>query len=155
MNRLRTFTPAVGVVAVALALAVTVAASAGCDVVALGPPPAGVNACRPGQQFFIEQIWPNVLGKDYGGKHCYDSKCHDAGSGRQLILTPPTSTGTIPFPPDWQSVYTSAAEQMQCSNVRASELLTRGSNQRTHGGGKLFESSGPEATLLEMWVAAP
>jgi len=129
--------------------------AARCDTVDLGVPPAGVNACRPGQQFFIEQVWPNVLAKDYGGKHCYDSRCHDAGSGRQLVLTPPTSAAAIPFPPDWQAIYTSAAEQMQCSNVRASELLTRASGLRTHGGGRLFDPNGPEATLLQMWVSQP
>jgi hypothetical protein len=44
---------------------------------------------------------------------------------------------------------------MQCSNVRASALLTNPSGQVTHGGGKLIEPNGPEATLIEMWVTAP
>src|SRR5207253_5779326 len=46
-----------------------------CDTVDLGPALADVNACRPSQSFFTEQIWPNFLAKDYGGKHCYDARC--------------------------------------------------------------------------------
>ena len=52
---------------------------------------AGLCEPRPSQTFFVEQVWPNFLSKDYGGKHCSDASCHDAGSGRQLVLTPPTS----------------------------------------------------------------
>ena len=49
--------------------------------------------CRPSPQFFIDQIWPNFLAKDYGGKRCYDARCHDAQGGRLLSLTVPTTAG--------------------------------------------------------------
>jgi hypothetical protein len=142
----------------AFALAVVACAvgtGTGCTSVDLGSPPADINACRPGQQFFIDQIWPNVLSKDYGGKHCYDSSCHDQASGRPLTLQVPTSTPMVPLPADWMADYLSASEEMQCSNAAASELVTRPDGERTHGGGMLFQQNGPEATLLEMWVTQP
>ena len=56
---------------VSLLLGTLAAAAVACETVDLGPPPADVNACRPSQAFFIEQIWPNFLAKEYdGGKHC-------------------------------------------------------------------------------------
>ena len=50
------------------ALIVAVLAAGGCGTVDVGPPLADVNACRPSETFFAEQVWPNFLDKDYGGK---------------------------------------------------------------------------------------
>jgi hypothetical protein len=73
---------------------------AACDTVDVGDPPADVNACRPSQRFFYERIWPEFLGKDHGGKHCSDSRCHDASSSRLLVLPPPQSIPDLPLPSD-------------------------------------------------------
>ena len=128
---------------------------AACNTVDVGPPLADVNACRPSPAFFVEQIWPNFLSKEYeGGKHCSDRSCHDAGSGRQLVLTPPQSAGTIPLPPDWAVIYRSTTEQLLCTNIESSPLLARPDGRQTHGGMKLIEPNGPEATLVKMWVNA-
>jgi hypothetical protein len=126
---------------------------AACDTVDLGKPPADVNACRPSQQFFYERIWPEFLGKDHGGKHCSDARCHDAASPRFLLLPPPQTAGTLPLPPDWAAVYKAATEQMFCTNAGASPLLTKPSAQTSHAGGKLIEPDGPEAALIREWVA--
>jgi len=128
---------------------------AACDTVDLGPTPADVGACRPSPQFFIDQIWPNFLAKDYAGKRCYDSRCHDASSGRLLSLTVPTTQGVLPLPPDWDKSYRSATAQMQCTNVLSSALLTHPDGALPHGGGMLIAPDGPEAMLVEMWVSAP
>ena len=132
--------------------------AAGCSTVDLGDPPADVNACRPSQDFFANGgLWDMFLNKDYGGKHCMDSSCHAAGAGRPLSLKMP-EPGTpvpLPLPPIWMANYISATEQMQCSNVHSSPLLANPSGIVTHGGGKLIEPDGPEATLIEMWVTAP
>jgi hypothetical protein len=141
------------IVALAAAAIGAGAAAAGCSTVDLGTPPADVNACRPGQQFFVDEIWPNFLAKDYGGKHCYDSSCHNGG--KALTIPPPTNPPAIPFPPDWAANYKSASENMQCSNVRSSPLLTNPSGVVPHGGGKLIDPNGPEATLIQMWVTQP
>jgi hypothetical protein len=127
---------------------------AACNTVDVGPTLADVNACRPSPAFFVEQVWPNFLAKDYGGKRCSDRTCHDAGSGRQLVLTPPTSAGTLPLPPDWSVVYRSVTEQVRCTNVDSSPLLTRTDGRQPHGGEKLIDQNGPEATLIKMWVSA-
>jgi hypothetical protein len=124
----------------------------GCDTVDVGDPIADVNACRPSQAFFVSDIWPNFLAKDYGGKRCSNSGCHDSGSARLLVLAPPTSTPATPLPPDWAMLYRSVTEQLLCTNVAASPLLTRPDGRQTHGGGKLIEPEGPEATLVKMWV---
>jgi hypothetical protein len=139
---------------VIIGAAAGLAASGGCDTVDVGAPLAEVNACRPKQAFFVEQIWPNFLARDYGGKHCYDGGCHDAASGRALVLTPPTSAAAVPLPPDWAAIYRSATEQLRCTNVDASPLLMRPDGRQTHGGEKLIEPNGPEATLVKMWVVA-
>ncbi|MDB4981512.1 MAG: hypothetical protein JWM82_2264, partial [Myxococcales bacterium] len=126
-----------------------------CQTVDLGTPPSDINACRPSQQYFIDEIWPNVLNKDYGGKTCADAKCHDPGSGRPLTLVPPRDPGAIPLPPEWAANYRSASEQMNCSNVTSSELLVLPTGQRVHGGGTLFSLTDPEAGKIQMWVTAP
>jgi hypothetical protein len=136
------------------ALVVLLLLSAACNTVDVGPPLADVNACRPSPSFFVQQIWPNFLTKDFGGKHCSDRTCHDAGSGRQLVLTAPTSAGMVPLPPDWAVLYKSVTEQLRCSNVSSSPLLARPDGRQTHGGGKLIEPDGAEATLVKMWVEA-
>lgn len=125
----------------------------GCDTVALGSPPAGVNACRPSQQFFVERIWPEFLARTYGQRRCSDAGCHDGASPRQLSLPPPSSAPTLPLPADWAAVYTSTAEQVLCTNALASPLLVRPSSP-DHGGTKLIEPQGSEAMLVQMWVAA-
>ena len=137
-----------------VALAAAGFTPAACDTVAIGPPLADVNACRPSPAFFIDQVWPNFLAKDYGGKRCSDARCHDVGSGRLLVLAPPTSQPAIPLPPDWAAVYKSASEQTECTHVRSSALLARPAGLQTHGGGKLIDVDGPEAVILQMWVAA-
>jgi hypothetical protein len=142
--------------AVLPALAGTLAA--GCSTVDLGDPPADVNACRPSQDFFANGgLWDMFLDKDYGGKHCKDAACHGDGAGRPLSLKIP-EPGTpvpLPLPANWMANYISATEQMQCSNVHSSPLLANPAGIVTHGGGKLIQPDGPEATLIEMWVTAP
>jgi hypothetical protein len=135
-------------------LLLIVVLSAACNTVDVGPPLADVNACRPSPSFFVEQVWPNFLNKEFNGKRCSDRSCHDASSGRQLVLTPPQSQGTVPLPPDWALVYRSATEQLLCTNVESSPLLTRPDGRQTHGGQKLIDPDGPEATLVKMWVNA-
>jgi hypothetical protein len=125
-----------------------------CDTVELGTPPADVNACRPSQRFFHERIWPEFLAKDYGGKRCGDSRCHDSASPRQLRLAAPTSMPTVPLPPDWAAAYKAATEQMFCTNASASPLVNRPSRV-DHGGGQLISAGGEETTLVQMWVEAP
>ena len=125
----------------------------GCDTVDLGVPPADVNACRPSQQFFYERIWPEFLGKEHNGKHCSDTRCHDASSPRVLLLPVPTSQPGLPLPTDWAAVYKAATEQMFCTNVSASPLIARPSNP-DHGGTMLIDANGPEAALVRMWVEA-
>ncbi|HEY5447541.1 MAG TPA: hypothetical protein VIQ54_02285 [Polyangia bacterium] len=140
-------------------LLTTVVASAlgsgGCDTVDLGNPPSDINACRPSQQFFIDEIWPNYLAKDYGGKHCYDSACHGALAPNALDLMDPMTAGTIPLTDVWAANYMSATEEMSCSNVSASKLLEYPAGIRVHGGGKLIEPDGPEAMLIIMWISQP
>ena len=140
-------------------LLTTVVASAlgsgGCDTVDLGNPPSDINACRPSQQFFIDEIWPNYLAKDYGGKHCYDSACHGALAPNALDLMDPMTAGTIPLTDVWAANYMSATEEMSCSNVSASKLLEYPAGVRVHGGGKLIEPDGPEAMLIIMWISQP
>lgn len=131
---------------------VLVALFAGCGNVDLGLPPADVNACRPSPSFFTDKVFPEFLDKDYGGKHCGDSRCHDPASPRSLVVTRPTSAPAVPLPADWAALYKSVTEQTQCTNVKSSEILTRPSGQRTHQGGKLIEPDGPEALIIQMWV---
>jgi hypothetical protein len=133
-----------------------------CQTVNLGAPPADVNACRPSQSFFVTDVWPNVLSKDYAGKRCFDSSCHDVASGKSLSLIAdpmpaidPTMPIPLPLPGDWQKNYISASEQMSCSDVTASDLIEFPTATKAHGGNKLFALGSPEATTLETWVTAP
>jgi hypothetical protein len=128
-----------------------------CETVDLGLPPADINACRPSQQFFVDEIWPNFLAKDgyAGGVHCYDSNCHGALASNALDLIFPTAGASIPLTGDWLNNYTTATEEMNCSNVAASKLLEYPAGIRVHGGSKLIEPDGPEATLIKMWISQP
>ena len=123
-----------------------------CEKVYLGEPPADINAC---QQFFIDEIWPNFLAKDYAGAHCYDATCHGGLAPNALDLIVPTATPAIPLTGDWANNYRTATEEMNCSNVAASKLLEFPAGLKVHGGGKLIEPDGPEATLIKMWISQP
>jgi hypothetical protein len=141
-----------------LGICVALALAGGCSTVDLGDPPADVNACRPSQDFFANGgIWDMFLNQDYSGRHCSDSSCHADGAGRPLSLKIPEAVSPVPMPlpANWMANYISATEQMQCSNVTSSPLLVNPSGIVTHGGGKLIDPKGPEATLILMWVTAP
>jgi hypothetical protein len=148
----------VSLVAAAAAAAAGATTTAGCSTVDVGDPPADVNACRSSQQLFVDQVWPNYLAPSHSGKTCGDASCH-ASSNRPLHIVAPTSTPTptVPFVAgsDWDLLYQSAANQMNCSDVAGSELYTKPSGLSQHDGGKLFEPGGPELTLLTQWVAGP
>ena len=131
-------------------------AGLGCQTVDLGAPPADVNLCEPSQQFFIDSIWPMFLGNTYNGKHCYDSGCHGSGSTTAMTLTNPLETAPmLPLPADWEANYTQATHRMNCSDPADSDLLIYPENRVPHGGGMLIMPTGPEATLISMWVTAP
>jgi hypothetical protein len=135
-------------------------ATAGCQTVDLGSPPADVNACEPSQQFFIDQIWPNFLGQTYANNvHCYDVGCHDPGQGRQLALTNPIEPGVLPLPMDWANNYASATSLMNCADPASSALLLIPEGGQAHGGGTLIMPSTPEGmtivSAITMWVSAP
>jgi hypothetical protein len=143
-----------------LALTMTATAGVGCETVDLGDPPSDVNACRPSQQWFVDQIWPMVLAKDGypGGVHCYDAACHGAlaPNALDLIYYDPAPPGPpIPLTGDPAADYVSVTEEMSCSNVASSKLIELPSGIKVHGGGKLFEPDGPEATLIKMWISQP
>jgi hypothetical protein len=143
--------------ALCLVGAAAAGAVAACQTVDLGTPPADLNACRPSQLFFVSDIWPNVLSKDYSGRHCYDSSCHDAGIGRPLTLVPipgfMPDAGTVPVPLTgvWATNYASASEQMNCSNASASQLFLLPTNTLTHGGQQLFAPVSDEARTVLKW----
>ena len=138
-----------------LVAAVPLLMAVACETVYLGEPPSDINACRPSQQFFVDEIWPNFLAKDYGGVHCYDSTCHGGLAPNALDLIVPTATPAIPLTGDWANNYRTSTEEMNCSNVAASKLLEFPSGLKVHGGGKLIEPDGPEATLIKMWISQP
>jgi hypothetical protein len=149
----------------ALFAAAALLGAAGCQTVDLGAPPADVNASEPGIQYFASTVWPMFLAMDYGGKHCYDSSCHDLGSRTPLTLTdisselPLPSPPPNPLPPDLVADYTQASQQMNCSDVADSKLLIFPENIQVHGGGQLIDPSSQQATdtltLLETWVSSP
>jgi hypothetical protein len=140
-----------------LCCAVLTLAAGGCETVDLGSPPADINSCRPSQQWFVDEIWPNVLALDTypNGVHCYDSACHGITAPNALDIIFPNVGASIPLTGDWEANYVSATEEMNCSNVAASRLLEYPSGLRTHGGGKLFEPTGNQAMLIKMWISAP
>ena len=61
----------------------------------------------------------------------------------------------LPLTGDWANNYRTATEQMNCANVAASKLLEYPAGLKVHGGGKLIEPDGPEATLIKMWISQP
>src|SRR4051794_4968079 len=103
-------------------------AASSCGTVDLGPPPADLSACLPSEKFFAQQIWPEFLSKDFGGKHCYDSGCHGAGSPRVMVLAAPASEPSAPLSPEWQAVYEAVSRQVNCTSPSASLLIERPSN---------------------------
>ena len=106
---------------VAVLLGVVLAAAAvACEPLNLGTPPADINACRPSQAFFVDEIWPNFLSKDYGGVHCYDATCHGGASSNSLRLIVPLTAATLPLSAEWYDNYISVTQQMKCTNVAAS-----------------------------------
>lgn len=131
-------------------------AMAACTTVHLDGPPAEVNACRPSQMFFVERIWPEFLAQSYNGQSCGGATCHDPVSGRALRVLMPTSPPTFPFPAqsDWETSYLSVTQQLNCSSVLGSELYTRPAGLRSQAHPRLIDPDGPEAVLLEQWVAA-
>lgn len=141
---------------VALMLASLATLAVACSTVDLGDPPADINACRPSQRFFVENVWPNYLTKSYGGKTCADTSCHGSGTvGNALQIPPPTSTATFPLlaGSDWFAAYLSASREMTCTDVMGSPLYEQPSGLSAgHGGGALFSPGGPELTLLQQWV---
>jgi hypothetical protein len=147
-----------GGVSLALAAA-ALGAALGCQTVDLGTPPADVNACEPGQQWFIDQVWPNFLGATYNNGvndvHCYDSNCHGPSPKGQLSLIVPVEPGAIPFPADWANNYLSASKLMNCSDPADSRLLILPEGGQVHGGGTLIMANGPEAMVVEQWVTMP
>jgi hypothetical protein len=142
-----------------LAFVLTAAVGVGCETVDLGQPPSDINACRPSQQWFVDQIWPNFLAKDGypNGVHCYDAACHGAlaPNALDLMVPDPSVTPSIPLTGIWATNYMSVTEEMSCSNVASSKLLELPAGLKVHGGGKLIEPDGPEATLIKMWISQP
>ena len=141
-------------------------ATVGCQTVDLGAPPADVNICEPGQQYFVTTIWPMFLGQEYNGKHCFDSSCHGLGTLTQMTLTDITTEIAAlpmplpnPLPPDIVDDYTQASQQMNCSDALDSRLLTFPENIQVHGGGELIDPSSQQAkdlvTTLQAWVTSP
>jgi hypothetical protein len=106
--------------------------------------------------WFANQIWPNFLGQDYNGKHCYDSSCHGSGSKTAMTLVDPGATPvTFPLSGDWANDYIQAAHEMNCSDVLDSSLLLLPENVQVHGGGQLIMKGGPEEKLVQQWITNP
>ncbi len=141
--------------AAGLAILAALLAGAGCETVDLGAPPAQVNACLPGQMWFVNQIWPNFLAKDYNGKHCTDSSCHARGSKTTMTLVNPVDPVTFPLTGDWASNYTQVTHEMNCSDVTDSALLLLPEGVQVHGGNQLIMKGGPEEMLVEQWITEP
>jgi hypothetical protein len=154
-----------------------------CQTVDLGQPPSDINACRPSQSYYVfgpgaadagasdgggnMGIWTDVLTKAYdaGGttRHCSDQACHGSGSTNSLKLAMPSCLPamanmgcTIPLPltMEWADNYRATAEQMNCANVMSSKLIAMPGGIQPHGGGKLFDPAGPEASIIIGWVGA-
>jgi hypothetical protein len=131
----------------------------GCQTVDLGTPPADVNLCEPGQMWFVTQIWPNFLGQDYNGVHCYDSNCHGPNPKGALALINSTPPMTFPLQMEWAANYASATHLMNCSDPMDSRLIALPEGKQTHGGGMLIDPSSAQGIqinmLLNMWVTQP
>src|SRR3982751_2863946 len=140
-----------------VAIALPGVAALACETVDLVQPPSDINACRPSQQFFVDEIWPNFLAKEGypGGVHCYDAACHGAlaPNALDLIYYDPASRPPIPLTGDPATDYMTVTEEMSCSNVASSKLLELPAGLKVHGGGKLIKPDGPEATLIKMWIS--
>jgi len=67
----------------------------------------------------------------------------------------PTVPGAVPLIGDWAANYMAVTEEMSCSNVASSKLIELPAGLKVHGGGKLIEPDGPEATLIKAWISAP
>ena len=132
-------------------------AAGACSIADLGDPPADVNACRPSQEIFVTDVWPNYLTKSYGGKTCVDSSCHGSTNHPPLLIPDPKTPNPVTFPllggTDWYANYLAASQDMNCTDVTGSALYTMPSGiQSSHGGGMLFSPGGPEFDLLQRWV---
>ena len=128
-----------------------------CSLVDLGDPPADVNACRPSQEIFVNEVWPNYLTKSYGGKTCADASCHGSPNLSPQFVRDPKTPNPVTFPllggSDWYANYAAASRDMNCSDVTGSPLYTMPSGiQASHGGGMLFAPGGEEFELLQHWV---
>ncbi len=143
----------------ALATVAVLLGAPGCQTVDLGTPPADVNLCEPGQMWFLTQIWPNFLGQDYNGVHCYDSNCHGPSPKGALALINSTEPMTLPLQMEWSANYLSASHLMNCSDPMDSRLITLPEGKQTHGGGMLIDPSSAQGTqinmLLNMWITQP
>jgi hypothetical protein len=127
-----------------------------CETVDLGQPPSDINACRPSQQFFVDEIWPNFLAKDLR-RQCtvrFDLP-RRAGAQRARPHRPDRRRASDPADRRLGEQLPTATEQMNCSNVAASKLLELPPRIKVHGGGKLIQPDGPEATLIKAWVSQP
>ena len=71
------------------------------------------------------------------------------------LIVPTADARPFPLTGDWANNYRTSTEQMNCSNVAASKLLEYPAGIKVHGGGKLIEPDGPEATLIKMWISQP
>jgi hypothetical protein len=131
----------------------------GCQTVDLGAPPADVNLCEPGQMWFVTQIWPNFLGQDYNGVHCYDANCHGPNPKGALALINSSEPMTFPLQMEWAANYASASHLMNCSVPMDSRLINLPEGKQTHGGGMLIDPSSAQGIqinmLLNMWVTQP
>jgi hypothetical protein len=153
---------------VLVVVAALLGSAAGCDTVDLGAPPADVNLCEPGQQYFVTNVWPMFLGMTYNTKHCFDSSCHGPGTLTALTLTDIGTEVTSldlmmplpnPLPADVVADYTQASRQMNCADAPDSKLLIFPENIQVHGGGQLIDPNSQQAkdlaTLLSTWVTSP
>jgi|KBSMisStandDraft_5_1062788.scaffolds.fasta_scaffold1114519_2 hypothetical protein len=151
-----------------------------CQTVDLGQPPSDINACRPSETYYVYGpsadagvgdagtnggIWTDVLTKEFNvsgtTRHCNDQACHGSGSTNSLRLslpgclpTDPNCTIPIPLTMEWADNYRATSEQMNCANVMSSKLIALPGGIQPHGGGKLFEPDGPEASIIIGWVGA-
>src|SRR4029079_9885120 len=136
-----------------LALAVPAVASQtiGCETVDLGEPPADGNDCRPSEQYFIDEVCQIYLSRDDypTAVHCYDASCHGALAPNAMDLVVPTVPGAVPLIGDWAANYMAVTEEMSCVKAATRKRIELPAGLKVHGGGKLIEPDGPEATLVK------